>query len=105
MHLVLACGASSLTYPSDLLSALPSQELLALQHLLRRQIPEIAYALQIPPHADVSIPVEYRAKTRQPHYSNYIDLIVLDANPDAVRRCDVSLALPSHADRSRRPAA
>lgn len=105
VHLVLACGASSLTYPSDLLSALPSQELLSLQRLLRRQIPEIAYSLQVPPNTDISIPVEYRAKTRQPRYANFIDLIVLDANPVAVLRCDVPPLPPSHADPRRRPAA
>ena len=35
------------------------------------------------------IPVEYRAKTRHNHYSNYIDLINLDDYPVSVHRCDV----------------
>lgn len=93
---ILACGASSLTFPnSSFLSLSPLQTQL-IQDEIHRPIADIAYSCVIPENSTISVPIQYRVRTTQNSYSNWIDIINLNADPIQVSTCQVVPSLFCH---------
>lgn len=94
--MILTCGASSLTFPNSTLISLPSTLSQSIQDEIHRSIANIAYSCNIPENSSISVPVQYRVRTAQNSYSNWIDVINLNAEPIQVCSCQVSLEGNNH---------
>lgn len=89
--MILACGASSLTFPNSSLISLSPTLSQSIQEEIHRPIADIAYSCIIPENGSISVPVQYRVRTAQHSYSNWIDVINLNAEPIQVCTCQVGL--------------
>ena len=88
-EVIVACAASSLSFPSPKLVSLSLSEIQQIEEKVYQQIASIAYSVIIPKNSTISIPVLYYAKTRQSDYSNYIAIYSLNSSPCQYLTCQV----------------
>ena len=88
-EVIVACAASSLSFPSTSLHSLSLSSIQAIEQEVHQQVASIAYSLVIPKKQSILLPVEYSVHTRQLEYSNYIAIFSLNSIPYQYLTCNV----------------